>query len=128
MLGVLIWQGMSQDFQPGDFLVFQLESGYGLLRILDIENGSTGPVWHVSAYEDLFIDTETADMAIQEPGRLTTSHPHIALTDRAFLSTQTARMSNAPLTENELSAYRAWQADPDRSVSDRSVRLILGLR
>lgn len=118
---------MTQEFEPGDYLIFQLESGYGLLRVLAVEGAETGPVWHVLAYSDLFLDVEMADAAI-DSGSLTAGRPHMALTDRAFESTQVSKMQNKPLTDPELAAYRQWQIDPSREVSDRSVRLMLGLR
>jgi hypothetical protein len=119
---------MSQKFQAGDFLVFQLESGYGLLRILAIEETPDDKVWHLAAYNELFLDVEYADAALENPQNLTISLPHVALTDRAFLSTQTARMKNVPLTADELNAFTAWKEKPNAPVSDRSVRLMLGLR
>lgn len=118
---------MTQVFEPGDYLIFQLESGYGLLRVLAVEDAGTGTVWHVLAYSDLFLDVDMADAAI-DSGCLTVGHPHIALTDRAFESTQVSKMQNKPLNEGDLDFYRQWQADPAREVSDRSVRLMLGLR
>lgn len=117
---------MLQDFQPGDFLIFQLESGYALLRVLDVDE--TEGVWHVAAYEDLFLDPEAADSALENPAGLTVDKPHIALTNRAFESTQVARMKNVPLTEDDLGGYRAWKESEDKAVHDRSVRLLLGLR
>jgi hypothetical protein len=119
---------MSQDFYPGDFLVFQLESGYGLLRVLDVIDDNGSNVWHLAAYEDLFLDVEMAETALQDRERLKISHPHIALTERAFNSTQVAKISSAPLQPFETEAYIGWQASPAKNVSDRSVRLILGLR
>lgn len=119
---------MSQDFQAGDFLIFQIESGYGLLRVLAIDETETGTVWHLAAYNEMFLDIETADAALADYQSLTISYPHLALTNRAFESTQTARMTNAPLTENELKNLRDWEANPQRKVSDLSVRLLLGLR
>ncbi|MGI8811972.1 MAG: hypothetical protein ACR2IH_05525 [Pyrinomonadaceae bacterium] len=119
---------MSQQFQPGDFLIFQLESGYGLLRILDMETNSAHPVWHLAAYTDLFLDVDTADKALEQPEKLSVSHPHIALTNRAFESTQVAKMKNEPLTATDLAAYSTWKNDASRGVSDRSVRLMLGIR
>ncbi len=119
---------MSQKFQAGDFLIFQLESGYGLLRILGIDDAPDGKIWHLAAYNELFLDVEFADAALENPQSLTVSLPHVALTDRAFLSTQTARMKNEPLTENELKALEEWKSDPSAPISDRSVRLMLGLR
>ena len=118
---------MTQEFEPGDYLIFQLESGYGLLRVLAVEGADGDPVWHVLAYSELFLDVEMADAAI-DSGRLTAGRPHMALTDRAFESTQVSKMQNKPLAEAELAAYRQWQSDPAREVSDRSVRLMLGLR
>jgi hypothetical protein len=119
---------VSQNFQAGDFLIFQLESGYGLLRILAVEKTANDTNWHLAAYNELFLDIETADMVLENPQSLTLSYPHIALTNRAFESTQVARMKNAPLTEIELKPYQDWANQPNREVSDRSVRLMLGLR
>lgn len=119
---------MSQNFQAGDYLIFQIESGYGLLRILAIEENAGEKVWHLAAYNELFLDSEMADAAIENPSALTVSKPHVALTTRAFESTQTARMTNKPLTENELQPLYDWKNNPNAEVSDRSVRLMLGLR
>ncbi len=119
---------MSQNFQPGDYLVFQLEAGFALLRLLNIDKDGENIVWHVAAYNEYFPDVESAEAAIDEPGKLTISNPHIALTDRAFASTQVARLMNVPLTDPELDEFRQWQNDPERIVADRSVRLMLGLR
>ncbi len=119
---------MSQDFQPGDYLVFQLESGYGLLRLLGIDETAKGRVWHISAFNELFPDVEFAEMAISTPNSLTVSIPHHALTTRAFESTQVAKIANTPLAEGEVEPMRAWHADTSNTPSDRSVRLLLGLR
>jgi len=119
---------MSQNFQPGDFLIFQLESGYALLRLLGIHEDGEKKTWHVAAYGDLFPDVEFAESAITNPSALTVASPHTALTTRAFESTQTARLGNVSLTESELTPFTEWQRNPDRQVSDRSIRLILGLR
>lgn len=119
---------MSQNFQPGDFLIFLLESGYGLLRVLAIGEKDGDPVWHLAAYQDLFLDVEMADAALTDPANLTLSHPHLALTNRAFESTQVARMKNVPLTDQDLIAYDLWESFGNGEVSDRSVRLLLGLR
>lgn len=121
---MLISNHMSQNFQPGDFLIFQIESGYGLLRVLAIDE----TVWHLAAYSDLFLDVEMADAALDSNTSLEISHPHLALTNRAFESTQVARMRNVPLTDGELDAFNEWKQDDGRKVSDRSVRLLLGLR
>lgn len=119
---------MSQNFQAGDFLIFQIESGYGLLRILAIDETETGTVWHLAAYNEMFLDIEMADAALVNYQSLTISYPHLALTNRAFESTQTARMKNEALSADELKSLRDWESSPQRKVSDLSVRLLLGLR
>lgn len=119
---------MPQNFEPGDFLVFQLESGYALLRVLAIDSVNGDIVWHVAAYGDFFPDVEGAEAAAADPHSLTISVPHIALTSRAFESTQVAGIANIPLIYHELAALNKWRNDPDRQISDRSVRLMLGLR
>ena len=117
------------SFQAGDFLIFQIESGFGLLRVLEVETGTDGEkVWHIAAYADLFLDVEFADQALQNPQSLQIEIPHAALTNRAFGATQVSKMSNEPLRDSELEALMNWKADPNREVSDRSVRLLLGLR
>jgi hypothetical protein len=119
---------MSQNFQAGDYLIFQVESGYGLLRILAIDEQGGEKVWHLAAYNELFFDIEMADAALGEPRNLTVSIPHVALTNRAFEATQTARMTNVTLTEAELQPLENWRQNDLADVSDRSIRLMLGLR
>ena len=119
---------MSQNFQAGDYLIFQLESGYGLLRILAIDETPSDTVWHLAAYNELFFDVDSADAAIENPSALTVNYPHLALTSRAFESTQVARLKNEPLQVDELNAFEMWKRNPNRQISDRSVRLMLGLR
>ena len=119
---------MSQNFQAGDFLIFQIEAAYGLLRILAIDEQAGENIYHLAAYNEMFLDIETADEALKNYQTFTISNPHMAITNRAFLSTQTARMSNAPLTESELQAFENWKQNPARKISDLSVRLLLGLR
>ena len=119
---------MSQNFQAGDFLIFQIESAYSLLRILAIEESESGTVWHLAAYNEMFLDIDTADAVLENSENLTVSNPHLALTNRAFESTQVAIMKNEPLSGNDLKAFENWKQNPNREVSDRSVRLMLGLR
>lgn len=119
---------MSQNFQPGDYLIFQVESGYGLLQILEIENFNGEAVWHLRAFNEMFPDIESADAALENDAKLTVSYPHIALTNRAFESTQVARMKNAELQEKDLEEFDKWKSDDNSEVSDRSVRLMLGIR
>ena len=115
---------MSQSFVPGDFLVFQLEAGYGVLRLLTVEDG----IWHVAAYSDLFPDVESAERATADNSFLTVALSHVALTTRAFESTQVAQIANAPLAPDEVAALEYWRSDPEHKVSNRSIRLLLGLR
>ncbi len=119
---------MSQNFQAGDFLIFQIESGYGLLRILAIDNSDGETIWHLAAYNELFLDIEMADAALNDPQNLSVNIPHVALTNRAFEATQTARMANVPLNETELKAFEVWKNNETAEVSDRSIRLLLGIR
>src|SRR6476620_6951936 len=119
---------MSNEFQPGDFLVFQLEAGYGLVKILAIEDAGNDKIWHLAGYEDLFMDVDSADQALKKPESLRVSYPHLALTTRAFQSTQVAKLSNESLDESERQRVDAWRSDPDHEVSDRSFRLLMGLR
>lgn len=119
---------MAQAFRPGDFLVFQLEAGFGLLRVLDIDERADAVTWHLAAYNELFPDVETAESATDDPGRLTVSALHLAITDRAFASTQVARLTNLPLQPAEIAPLDRWRSSQERTVDDRSVRLLLGLR
>lgn len=119
---------MSQNFQAGDFLIFQIESAYGLLRILAIEEAAGEKVFHLAAYNEMFLDIDSADAALANHSSLTISKAHLALTNRAFESTQTARMKNEPLTTDELKPFEDWKQTDERKISDLSVRLLLGLR
>jgi len=119
---------MAQNFQPGDFLVFQLEAGFALLRLLEIEDNGREKTWHVAAYDDFFADVDSAESATAVPSRLNVTKAHLALTTRAFESTQVARLSNLPLTVDELAPMNHWKTDSESRPSDRSVRLLLGLR
>lgn len=117
---------MSNSFNPGDDLIFQLESGFGLLRVLAVEGEGAGTVWHLLAYDDFFPDVEAAEAALAG-APLPVRKPHMALTNRAFERTPVARLGNRPVTEAELVAYNDW-LNNDRSVSDRSALLMLGVR
>jgi hypothetical protein len=119
---------MAQSFSPGDFLIFQLESGYGLLRILAVEGEGADRLWHISVYEELFPDVETAENALNSPESLHPSKTHLALTERAFERTPAARLGNTKLTETELAAFREWEQSTERTIFDRSLLLLLGMR
>ncbi len=119
---------MSQSFEPGDDLIFQLESGYGLLRVLATEGEGESTVWHLLAYDDFFPDVEAAEKALAQPGSLPLRKAHLPLTNRAFERTPAARLGNRPVSDQELGAYREWLKTPDRQVYDRSALLMLGVR
>ena len=118
---------MDQTFNPGDDLIFQLESGFGLLRVLAVEQNGSDRVWHLMAYEELFPDVEAAEQALNQPENLHVRRAHMALTERAFERTPAARLGNRPVTSEELVAYQRWPDDAG-VVSDRSALLMLGLR
>lgn len=119
---------MAREFAPGDDLIFQLESGLGLLRVLAIDGEGAETVWHLLAYEEFFPSVEAAEAALAEPGSLSIRNPHMAITERAFERTPAARLGNRPITEEELAGYREWQQSENRKVSDRSALLLLGIR
>ena len=118
---------MSQPFNPGDDLIFQLESGFGLLRVLAIEGEGAATTWHLLAYDDFFPDVESAEAALGREIALPVRKAHMALTNRAFERTPAARLGNRPVKDDELAAYKNW-LQRDRVVSDRSALLMLGIR
>jgi hypothetical protein len=118
---------MAHQFAAGDNLVFQLESGFGILRVLAIDGDEHETVWHLKAYEELFPDIETAEAALAVPATLHTRVAHMALTERAFERTPAARLGNHPVSREELAPYHDW-VESGGEVSDRSALLMLGLR
>jgi hypothetical protein len=118
---------MAHPFVPGDDLVFQLESGFGLLRILAVEGEGPQTVWHLLAYDDFFPDVEAAEQTLASGKPLPVREPHMALTNRAFERTPAARLGNRPVADEELAAYKKWK-ESDGHVSDRSALLMLGIR
>lgn len=118
---------MAQTFAPGDDLIFQLESGFGLLRVIAIDEHDSEIVWHLLAYEELFPDVESAERALAGPASLHVRNPHMALTARAFERTPAARLGHRPVTDSERVAYRQWIEDGGE-VADRSALLMLGIR
>ena len=119
---------MAHAFAPGDDLIFQLESGLGLLRVLAIDGEGAQTVWHLMAYDEFFPDAESAEKALEQPEALGIRNPHLALTDRAFERTPAARLGNRPVSDSELAAYHEWQKSEARKVADRSALLMLGIR
>ena len=115
------------EFKPGDDLVFQIESGYGLLRILAIDGDGPDAIWHLLAYDDFFPDIEHAEERLQQPDSLAVRQPHMALTNRAFERTPVARLTNHPVSERELAAVEDWRRSGGIA-HDRSALLMLGIR
>jgi hypothetical protein len=115
------------EFNPGDDLIFQLESGFGVLRLLAVEGEGAATVWHLLAYDEFFPDVESAEAALAGSVSMPVRKAHMALTNRAFERTPAARLGNRPLTDDELIEYRRW-LDTERLVSDRSALLMLGIR
>jgi hypothetical protein len=114
---------MTLPYEPGDDLVFQLESGFGLMRVL-----ASGPgVWHVLVYEEFYPDVESAEAALARGGALEVRRAHLPLTERALERTPAARLGHRPVTEQELQPYEDWRARAGE-VFDRSVLQMLGLR
>ena len=118
---------MPHPFSAGDDLIFQLESGFGLLRVLAVDGEGAATVWHLLAYDEFFPDVESAETALAQTTSLPVRRAHMALTNRAFERTPAARLGNRPVTEEELVAYNEW-LNTDRLVSDRSALLMLGIR
>ena len=119
---------VAHSFAPGDDLIFQLESGYGLLRVLAVEGQGLEAVWHLMAYEEFYPTVEAAEQALTQPDSLTVRRAHMALTERAFERTPAALLGNRALSERELAPYHQWLQSEQRDVSDRSALLMLGIR
>ena len=118
---------MAQAFNAGDDLIFQLESGFGLLRVVAVDQRDSGTIWHLLAYEEFFPDVESAERALAESSALHIRNPHMALTERAFERTPAARLGNRPVTNDERVPYLQW-TESGGEVSDRSALLMLGIR
>src|SRR5881397_1721032 len=58
---------MALTFAPGDDLVFQVESGFGLMRVLAVEGTGRETVWHILVYGDFYPDVESAEAARRAP-------------------------------------------------------------
>ena len=112
---------------PGDDLIFQVESAFGLLHVLAVEGEGADTVWHLLAYDEFFPDVESAEAALARGVTLPVRKAHMALTNRAFERTPAARLGNHPVTAEELVPYNEW-LNSERDVSDRSALLMLGIR
>ena len=118
---------MALVYEPGDDLVFQVESGFGLMRVLAREGDGPETVWHILVYRDFYPEVEAADAALARGRELEAREPHLALTEHAFEKTPAARLGNRPVSENELEAVRRWR-ERGGEAQDRSVLLMLGMR
>lgn len=118
---------MALEFTPGDDLVFQIESGFGLMRVLAAEGEGRERVWHVLVYQDFYPEVESAEAALASGRELEVREPHIALTEHAFEKTPAARLGNRPVGDDELAAVRSW-GQTGAAAHDRSLLLMLGMR
>ncbi len=118
---------MALNYAAGDDLVFQMESGFGLVRVLGSEGEGAGAVWHVLVYQEFYPDVESAEAALAGGGALAVREPHLALTEHAFEKTPAARLGNRPVEDEELEALRRWRGGGGRA-HDRSLLLMLGMR
>jgi len=114
-------------FAAGDNLVFQIEGGFGLLRVLAVDKGVEGTIWHLLVYEEFYPDIEFAEAALASKLPLAVRVPHLAITNRALEKTPTAKLSNRPVDDTELAAYRVWKQAGGQP-SERSVQMMLGFR
>jgi hypothetical protein len=119
---------MEYRFGEGDLLFFQLESGFALIKLLAVEDLGGDAIWHVSAFNELFPDVDSIENAIERSSTFSSMIPHVVLTNRAFESTQVAKIGGSSLSEQERRHVETWRSDPNRIVSDLSIRLLTGLR
>ncbi|MDT7778240.1 MAG: hypothetical protein QOC99_752 [Acidobacteriota bacterium] len=118
---------MALNFAPGDDLVFQVESGFGLMRVLAVEGEGRETVWHILVYHDFYPDVESAEAALNAGRELEVREPHIALTEHAFEKTPAARLTNRAVRQDELTALERWRQNGGVA-HDRSVLLMIGMR
>jgi hypothetical protein len=118
---------MALSYEAGDDLVFQMESGFGLVRVLATEGEGRDAVWHIQVYYDFYPDVETAEAALTADVALAVREPHLALTEHAFEKTPAARLSHRPVAAEELEPLDRWRRE-GRRVHDRSLLLMLGMR
>lgn len=118
---------MALTYAPGDDLVFQVESGFGLMRVLASEGEGADAVWHILVYYDFYPDVESAEAALAGGRSLAVREPHIALTAHAFEKTPASRLTNRPVGDEELEPLRRWRREGG-AAQDRSLLLMLGMR
>jgi hypothetical protein len=118
---------MALSYAAGDDLVFQIESGFGLMRVLASEGEGADAVWHILVYYEFYPDVEAAEAALASTRALDVREPHLALTGHAFEKTPAAKLGNRPVNVEELEALERWRREGGR-VHDRSLLLMLGMR
>lgn len=118
---------MNTQFKSGDNLVFQLESGFGVLRVLAVEEVDDDTIWHLSVYEDLYPDVEAAEAALAINKEMPLRTAHLAVTNYAFEKTAAAKLGNEPVRDDELGEYLLWK-ESGATASNRSVVMMLGFR
>lgn len=116
------------NIEPGDIFIFQLESGYGIQKVIGVDSEGEDAVIHLRLYQDLFFSVEVAEQLSRIPSMLTVSVPHVALNERAFSSTQTSKLTNVPPSDEEKQLVEKWRNKAGRIIEERSIRLLLGLR
>lgn len=114
-------------FVAGDNLVFQLESGFGLMRVLAVDETDGETIWHLTVFEDFYVDVETAERALADLPNLEVRRAHLALTTYALDKTPAAKLDNQPIREDEARFRQTWEASGS-PIANRSVLLMLGLR
>jgi hypothetical protein len=118
---------MALSYAAGDRLVFQMESGFGLVRVLASEGEGADAVWHILVYYEFYPDVEAAEAALNSGRALDVREPHLALTEHAFEKTPAALLDNRPVAAEELEAVERWRREGGRA-HDRSLLLMLGMR
>jgi hypothetical protein len=118
---------MTLNYEAGDDLVFQMESGFGLMRVLGSDGVGPDAVWHVLVYQEFYPDVESAEAALAAGVPLAVREPHLTLTTHAFEKTPAARLMNRPVAGEELEPLERWRR-AGGAVEDRSLLLLLGMR
>src|ERR1044072_571660 len=104
---------MALSYAPGDDLVFQMESGFGLLRVLGSEGEGHAAVWHVLVYQEFYPDVESAEAGLgagrPPPGRGARAPP----------PREGSRASRSPNTPSRRPRPRASSTAPSTKKSSK---------
>lgn len=74
------------------------------------------------------MDVVMAEAAARSLENLKVEIVHEAMTERAFDSTQTSFILNIQVSDEENRLIQEWNAKPGILPTDRSIRLLMGLR